>query len=635
MPKSLSKLGFFRFWLTLAVLACTPSAYSGPAPNPDPADFSAYLDGLMAAQFTDHKLAGVTLSVIYANQPLILKGYGHADLASRTPVDPSRHLFRPGSVSKLFTWTAVMQLVEQGKLDLNADVSAYVPQFELPNNFDTPLTLTHLLTHTPGLEDGAIGFLFKDEPEDLIGLAQALEKHQPLQVTKPGVHSSYSNWGTALAGLIVANVSGMSFEEYVQTNIFTPLAMTQATFEEPLPAALADDMSTGYLEESGALKVLGFEYIKDFGPAGALSASADAMTNFMLAHLNSGRFGEATLLQPATVKQMHSTLHAHDDKVAAMAHGFYEKWRNGQRFIGHGGDTLAFHSELLLDPTAGFGFFVSFNSGPGAEARQAVVNGVLDYFYPGDRLPAVTLEPPAGHADRLAQVVGAYRINRRSHTTLEKVQGLAGDVQVVPNPDGGILIPIPGLGGQFVEVEPWVFQQVDTQERLVFKTDDNERVTNMLIANIPVMVGERLSWWQTAGLHQSIIGLGLLAALFTLINAIRNRSKALSGAARWGRLSVTLAASSFLLFLAGIVVVAGSAELNDVLFDFPLPGLGLTMLFGVLGCVFTAAATLLAIPVWRSEACSGWGRIRYIWMVVLFIALCLILHFWNLLGWQY
>ncbi len=193
------------------------------------ARFEAYLDGLVAAQFNDYKLAGMTFVMVKDGEVLLSKGYGYAHLDNLTPVDPATHLFRPGSVSKLFTWTAVMQLVEQDRLDLKADVSQYVDQFEIPNEFDTPLTMENLMTHTPGLEDGAAGYLFADEESDLRPLAEVLETYTPTQVARPGAYSSYSNWSTALAGLIVANISGQSFESYVDEHIFQPLGMTYAT----------------------------------------------------------------------------------------------------------------------------------------------------------------------------------------------------------------------------------------------------------------------------------------------------------------------------------------------------------------------------------------------------------------------
>lgn len=597
-------------------------------------EFAPYLDGLFAAQFNDLKLAGATVSLIHNGELALLKGYGYADLASFTKVDPMRHLFRPGSVSKLFTWTAVMQLVEQGKLDLSADIGTYVPQFKLPNAFDKPLTLTHLLTHTPGLEDGAAGYLIGDEPEDLIGLAEALERYMPTQVREPGTYASYSNWATSLAGLIVANVSGVPFEQYIADNILAPLDMQQATFEEPLPAHLIDDMTTGYVLQDNALAPFPFEYIKNFGPAGAMSASAGAITQFMLAHLHQGRVGNTTILQPDTLALMHSKLQSHHNRVDAMAHGFYETNRNDTRFIGHDGATIAFHSQLILDPERGFGFFVSFNSGPGAEARGAIVNGVLDYFYPPKPMTLPT-EQLAGTDERIAKVAGAYRVNRRSFTQLEGVIALAGDISITPLEDGAIAMTLPDGGGKFVEVEPWVFQQVDRQQRLAFQTDGNTNVTHLFIGSAPIMVGDRMSWWEQASNHQMVIALVLISALFTVINTLRNVRRPLVGAAFWGRVSTTAAAMSYLMFVVLLAVALSGLDMDRAVFDFPPSGTGLALLAAMVGVIFTGIAAVLLVPVWRDRDCVGGARWRYLWLVIVFTLFALVLNYWNLLGWKY
>ena len=210
------------------VFACTQS-FAAEEPSRSPVvdeKFEAYLDGLVTAQFNNYDLAGMTFVMVKDGEIALSKGYGLADLASGEPVDPARHLFRPGSVSKLFTWTAVMQLVEAGQLDPHADVAEYVDQFDIPREQDKPITLAHIMAHTPGLEDGAAGYLFADSPDDLKPLAEILAKYAPAQVREPGTQAAYSNWATALAGLIVANVSGMSFEDYVQKHIFEPLNMS-------------------------------------------------------------------------------------------------------------------------------------------------------------------------------------------------------------------------------------------------------------------------------------------------------------------------------------------------------------------------------------------------------------------------
>jgi CubicO group peptidase (beta-lactamase class C family) len=600
--------------------------------------FEAYLDGVMAAQFRDYQLVGMTFALVRSGELVLSKGYGVASLESGDPVDPAMTLFRPGSVSKLFTWTAVMQLVEQGRLDLNAPIREYVDQFEIPDAFGVPLTLTHVMTHAPGFEDGAAGFLFADEVEDLVPLAESLAAHVPNQIWEPGTFSAYNNWSTALAGLIVANVSGMSFEDYVAEHIFAPLGMRQSTFEEPLPKSLAPYMAQGYTSEHGGIEPMGFEFIKNFGPAGALSAAAEDMARFIVAHVTDGGSGAARILAPETVAQMHSRLFAHDERVTGMAHGFYEIVRNGVRFIGHGGDTIAFHSELVIHPQTDFGLFVSFNTPEGAQARTAVVDAVLDYFYPGDggAGPAWPDQPLAGSAERIAKIAGAYRLNRRSFTKLEGVVGLAGDLNVAPGPEGEIVVPGEGLGGRFIEVAPYQFRLQGRQETLVFQTDADGTVQRALVGSLPIMVADRLSFWETAANHQLVIVLALISALFLLINAVRSRGRvALSGLVRLGRISQVVAAVCLFGFLIGLSVVFADVDMNMLIFDFPPPGTGLVLWFPVLMALATLLSLVALLPVWRADACNVWQRLRYTWVSLIFVLLIAVLAYWNLLGWRY
>ncbi|MCW8196006.1 beta-lactamase family protein [Proteobacteria bacterium 005FR1] len=600
--------------------------------------FETYLDGVMTAQFNDWKLAGMTFALVRDGKLALSKGYGLASVESGRPVDPATTLFRPGSVSKLFTWTAVMQLVEQGKIDLDAPVSKYVHQFDLPEAFGAPLTMTHILTHSPGLEDGGLGFLFQDEAGDLVPLEESLAAHIPTQVREPGSYSAYSNWATALAGLVVANVSGMSFEDYVRTNILEPIDMRYASFEEPLPENLAEHMAQGYTSRYGGIVPLGFEFIGNFGPAGSLSASAEAMANFIIAHVNEGAYQETRILEPDTVKLMHSRLFGHDPRVAGMAHGFYEIFLNGERFVGHGGDTIAFHSLLLIHPETGFGFFLSFNTPEGARARAAVAAAIIDWFFPETRgvLPAEPAEVLAGSQERIAKVVGAYRLNRRSFTQLEGVSALAADVTVAPAGDGQITVPSATGGALFNEVEPWVFRQQLRQDKLVFETDDEGNVTHAFIDASPVMVLDKLTFWEMASTHQLIMVLALLAALFVLINAIRNHGKiSVGGGAKWARRSLILASASFIAFALGIGFVIAAAQVEQIIFDFPPPGTAVVLALALLGSLFTLGSLAGLIPVWRSGDCNAWQRIRYSYVTGIFMLLVLVLAYWNLLGWNY
>jgi hypothetical protein len=410
--------------------------------------------------------------------------------------------------------------------------------------------------------------------------------------------------------------------------------MTQATFEEPLPPHLVEQMATGYVAENGELTPFGFEYVKNFGPTGALSASSGAMAKFMLAHLNRGQHNGAQLLAPETVQLMYSKLFSHTEGLAASAHGFYESWRSGNRFIGHGGDTIAFHSELLLDPEQNFGFFLSFNTPDGAKARSPIVTGIIDYFYPVER-KQWSFPVLEGSATRVQEVAGTYRFNRRSYTKLEGITAFVGDFTVVAGIDGAIQIPIPEVGGTFREVEPYVFQKAGRQARLVFTKNDVDEIDRMLISNVPVMVADRIGPLETSATHQIVILLTVLASVFLLINTIRNRKLTLNGAARMGRRLSTLTALTNINFLLVWGAVLANIDINRIIFDFPPSGTGFALVFPIISSLLTLASIAYLVPVWRTSEYGVWAKLRYTYVTIVFVFFIAILQYWNLIGWTY
>ena len=613
-----------------------PSASSESEDAPLPASFEPYLDGIMAAVFEGGNIAGGVISVVYDGRLALSKGYGYADLESLTPVDPAVHLFRPGSVAKLFTWTAVMQLYEQGRVRLDAPIAEYVDQFPIPDRYGA-ITLEHALTHTPGLEDGGAGYLFADSPDDLAPLAEFLGRYTPTQQWNPGEAPSYSNWATALAGLAVANVSGLTFEDYISQEILEPLGMRNSTFDEPLPEPLSDQMATGYFDQGKGLEVLGFEYIKNFGPAGALSATGEDMARFVMAHLNHGELEGARILKPETTRLMHSRLFGPFEALPGMAHGFYEVRHNDKRFVAHGGDTIAFHSNLVIDPDGDFGFFMSFNSPIGGGTRETITSAILEYFYPGSETESSSLAE--GTAERIPEVVGTYRVNRRSYTRLESLASFMGEAQVVPGNGERIVIAPPALGGEFEEVEPFLFEEVNGRETLAFETDDSGKVVRAYLGSLPIMALDKLDWYETSANHLLVIGLALVAALFVIINLLRNWSanRASSGTgaqATWLLFALSLVN---LVFVAGFVAVfaAGMGDVTALLFDFPPPGTSVVLVLPILGVVLTLATLVYTPLLWRRRQWNFAKRVRYAYVTVVNVLFLLVLNYWNLIGWQY
>src|SRR3984893_15926021 len=340
-----------------AKVPSAPIPETSPAPPLTKQDFEAFLDALIPSQLQTRNIAGAVVSVVKDGQVLFQKGYGYADFEAKKPVLADQTLFRPGSISKLFTATAVMQLVEQGKLDLDRDVNDYL-DFAIPKTYPEPVTLRRLLTHTAGFEE-TLKNLFVPDARNMRPLRDYLVAAMPARIFPPGKVPSYSNYGLTLAGYIVERVSGEPFEKYIAAHILDPLRMEHSTFAQPLPEALEANMSQGYLAaEQGSRK---FEFVTT-SPAGALSATATDMSRLMLAFLGDGTLEGATILKPESVRAMELRQFELHPDLHAMGFILMDYSMNRQRIVGHGGDTIYFHSDMMLMPDAHAGLLISYNS---------------------------------------------------------------------------------------------------------------------------------------------------------------------------------------------------------------------------------------------------------------------------------
>lgn len=602
---------------------------AGPS---DPAEIEAFLDGLMAGTLAEKKVAGATVSVVRDGQLIFAKGYGYADLETHRPVDPERTLFRIGSVSKLFTWTAVMQLVETGRLNLHEDVNQYL-DFQIPATYPEPITLWHLMTHTPGFEDRAFG-LFSDSTA---ARGEFLARRIPARVRPPGTFSVYSNYGTALAGYIVERVSGQSWDDYIEQNILAPLGMEHTTGRQPLPSQLLPDMSKGYALRGHALEEKEFEVLVPFAPAGSMSASATDMARFMIAHLQNGRLGETRILQDSTARFMHSLAFTHAEGLPGFALGFYEQSSHGVDLIGHGGDTQWFHTNLTLAPEHNWGIFVSYNSGPGAELSFGpFLQRVLDHYYPIDTPNLASANDTIDSA-----VFGSYRVNRVSYTTMEKAAGLASAVRVTRENNPALLLLTSPLGtSRFVAAGPDLFREVDGNERLAFRRDDAGNVTHLFMSSAPMLGMERLAWYQSPLLHQVLLGVAILMFLSAPIVVfaswlLRRRFHELPRPRRRERLarwSTVLLAALALAFLGGFVRILSDPER---LLEGNIGGLDLLLAIPLAIALLATGLLWFSVSAWRGKWWGVWGRIHYTAVAVAAVLFVVVLAYWNLLGWRY
>src|SRR5688572_29926986 len=230
-------------------VADVPDAQQGTAVSLTAADAAAFLDGMLPSGMAMGDIAGATVAIVKDDAVLLTRAYGFADVEKRIPVDSTQTLFRPASISKLFTWTAVMQQVEAGKLDLDADINEYL-DFKIEGYGGQPIKLRHLLTHTAGFEESLLDLLV-DDVNKIKPLEKALKDSIPARIYPPGSTPAYSNYGASLAGYIVQRASGMPFEQYIEERIFKPLRMEHSTFRQPVPDGLREHVSNGYAAASG------------------------------------------------------------------------------------------------------------------------------------------------------------------------------------------------------------------------------------------------------------------------------------------------------------------------------------------------------------------------------------------------
>lgn len=611
------------FLLCVLIAPAAPLAAQNETPAASAENLAAFFASEVPPLMEKHRVVGLAVSVADPSSLRYARGFGSAQLAENRAVDPQRTLFRAGSISKLFTWTAVMQLVEQGKLDLDRDVNEYL-DFQLPDGPGGPITMRHLMNHTPGFEDRLIGLFYKD-PARLGSLREAVASHIPRRVLPPGQEVSYSNYGVMLAGYIVERLSGMPYDDYVESRVFAPLHMENASFRQPLPARFASEAATGYAIEDMAQQPQLFELVNG-APAGALSISATDMARFLQSHMRAG----AGLLRPQTAARMHRQSNSLQPGFNGMAHGFIELSINGHHVIGHGGDTIYFHS-LAGIIEGRLGFFFSTNSASGAAAIAEMYRVFMNRFFPGQTgeqaAQAYTVSTD------LSAYSGNYHATRRSESDLTKLFSLFMLVQVEEAEEGGLWIanPLTADRSRYLPVGAGLFQRIDGGERVLFFASAGEKIDSLMIEQAPVMT------FRKAPFHESVYFALLapnLSALILLIAMFARPTGCLALLPRYraalsGEMLHALAASMTLSLSVLVYFVSVALSLGpDMIFD-GAPSVW-PFLIPYLSLISAAVCSGFAFRSWQKRWWGLSGRILYSSAPMAGMLLFFFLYQWHL-----
>lgn len=628
--------------VTLLLLLIMTVAFSSPSfanenTHPDindPIQVESFVDGLVLPQLEKKHIPSGVVTLLKDGKIIFSKGYGYQNVEKEIPVVPEKTLFRPGSISKLFTWVSVMQQVENGNIDLDADVNQYLKTFQIANTWPgQPVTMRHIMSHTAGFEDGGLGYLIINDPERILPLSESLSRYVPERVNPPGKHTAYSNWGTALAGLIVSNVTGVEFNDYIRRNIFDVLEMDSSTFIEPLPQDLADNMAKSYGWARGKYFEKPPEIIANFGPAGSLAATSHDMVKFAKAIIGLGEYTNShgkkvRILEQDTAQLMLSPLHSQDQRTRGMAYGFLEYEYINRGVIGHDGATPVFLSHFGLSLDENLMLFTSF-SGPGALSVHSVFKDAFyGYFYPETIEP---VEPPSDFSSRASIYEGTYQPWRSSFSKIEAINGAFQSVNVLATKENTLLI------GQkrFVEIDKHLFREVESNKRIVFLENESGDITGYINdGQLPVKQFYKAELHRTLSFTLMIFVPAILMYIFVIIRHVYQRKRLSNLPTKEKRVhqSSLIVAAANLLF---VTVLTLSILTNpDIVYQVPL-SLEFSFIFPILALIATAYLVFQTIVALSKRFGSIGSRLRLIVLCAFSVMMVWLYSFWNLLGFNY
>lgn len=605
-------------------------------------DLELFVDGVMRDAMASEHIAGAAVAVVTQDRTLLLKGYGQADVARSVPVDPARTLFRIGSLSKTFTWILLMREVERGRVRLDAPVNDYLPPaLKLPDDgFRRPVRVIDLMAHSAGFEDIGLGHMLVGDGAKVIPLEDYLARHRPRRVREPAAAPTYSNYGAALAGAIVARISGVDFQTLVEREIFRPLAMRDATFREPYPSrtglpapmapALAARLATGYTWSAGSFQSHGFEYVSRIAPAGSASASAAAIARYMQAQLAGGMLDGASLYGSRAAAAFRAPIPG-QAAGRTWAHGYMiSPLGNGMTGYGHAGATGFFLSNMVLIPELGIGIFVTTNTDTGRALAARLPELIAQRF--GGGAP-VYRAGDQGLASRRATYAGTYLTSRRAYSGLEQfVSLLSSSASVRVTPTGYLVTQTgPAIAAWVPDGAPDRFVSAAGDQRMSFRRDASGNVIGYVTAN-GMSVMERASAVYSPGTMALAAVLVLVAAGGTVIRAILRRRQApvSTRSQKLSALGGLVAAGLWLASCLCFALWGASAGSRETLvYGFPGPFLTGASLMA-LNATIIAALSVVALPlVWKGAGWARWRKLRHSVSMLLFLSFGALVGAWG------
>lgn len=601
-----------------------------------------FVEDYFIESMEEYQIPGAVILVVKDNEILYEQGFGYANLEQELKVDPSQSLFRIGSVSKLFTAMAIMQLVEQGLVDLEVDVNDYLTYFQIDTQQFQPIRVKHLLTHTPGFDEKIFG-MAAEHYSDRQSLRDYLKENQPQMIREPGQYIQYSNYGFGILGLLIEEVSGLSYEKYIEEHILKPLNMNDTYVA--MNSSVYDQLAREYFPRGEHFQEEPL-YDYHYPPAGSFVATAEDMAKFMLLHLNDGTWNGTTVINESTTKLMHERQFSQHPNVQGFGYGFFERLQNSHRFLEHGGNTGGTNSMLMIDKERNIGIFTSNNGFAGGLLSYYFPSAFINHFYPISQSVAAMEVAAQPVEEDLIRYEGSYYTNRYSHEEASKISlAMAPPIKVSQETDLSLLVQYLGQESTFIQVEPLVFMNPETEQYLAFEEDGKGQITHLFY--LDSFVYEKGSWYQNTLLHVILFGLFVLFSVATgfilmvkLIKKLVKRNKqswSTETRQSWykdpGKLNMMLGLS-FLLFL--VVLVMGLLQIDGiaaVFIELPL-AVQWALYLPFITIVLVLAQGFTLVRAWLSRTGSLFKRLYYTTVLLLAVSVLLVFRFYNMIGTQ-
>ncbi len=466
----------------------------------DHSTITNFCDSLFRAGLSEKMIPGGAVSIVRNGKIILSQGYGYADVENQTPVRADKTLFQVGSVGKILTAMAVLKLVEEETLDLEKDIRAYLDGLSFVESFPAPVTLRHLLTHTAGINERVIGYAARTS-QDVQSLEQYLDRRFPNFFQDPGKSISYSNYGYALAGLIVEKASGVPFTRFIEEHFLYPLQMQESTYSLPGNNENSSGFAKGYgLGREGFLEQPIF--YTHTSPAGGLNSTASDMSNLMKMLLNRGKYRENTILKNESIELLLNRQFSNHSGLSGYTFGFEEQNINGNFAVAKGGSTMGYTSLMLLIPDQQIGVFVTTN------VRSDDFIELFAGKFCKDFIESKPEKSPFAKIERSEDIYrfeGVYRSNRYNHNkSIENLFSLfRANLTVKTSSDGFLTFYSSGKKQEYEQVSKLVFQNRNNfHDLLKFEENENGKIVEMYrntrFAGMSVPVSyEKVSWFSS------------------------------------------------------------------------------------------------------------------------------------------